>query len=416
MRELEAILSPQGALQLNALRRLICSNGKPTLAGESGSKTDLPKLALDFRTQAHDEISKRLLSKLPMFPLRAIGHGEKADRDMGAAMVTALRLTSSLCEDALTCKGIIPMMNQRPVGGEIKHGELSASSLEDSVRKLVPAMDYLVHSLLGMPRTNERSFGDCLEATVARCCQSFELHLDDLFSIVDDRIFRELGERLSEWRRLSQAEAQTHHSSPFPDIRCLVDGPQVFALLQSDAHHKQIQRNIAGPCLLTNRSPKGGPKELKPPKTGAKRAKKAPAGQTPPKVARVQQTGGGNPQPAPVVRTGGSMGSRRLSVYGNNATGPQIDELWKSFDAAIALCGPWANNVPNRPQRPCFHFFCLGVGGDGCNGPKGVGTVCPKRHVISKCELTKLKAQQIRSTGLKVLSPASASFAESVAV
>ena len=67
-------------------------------------------------------------------------------------------------------------------------------------------------------------------------------------------------------------------------------------------------------------------------------------------------------------------------------------------------------------QRPCFHFFCLGVGGDGCNGPKGVGAVCAKRHVISKCELTKLKAQQIGSTGLKVLSPANASFAETVAV
>ena len=130
----------------------------------------------------------------------------------------------------------------------------------------------------------------------------------------------------------------------------------------------------------------------------------------------MQHTGGGGQQAAPAVRTGGSQGSRRLSIYGNSATGPQIDELWKSFDAAIALCGPWANNVPNRPQRPCFHFFCLGVGGDGCNGPKGVGTVCPKRHVISKCELTKLKAQQFGSTGLKVLSPANASFAETVAV
>ena len=122
------------------------TNGKPTLTGESGSKTDLPKLALDLRTQAHDEISKRLLSKLPLYPLRAIGHGEKADREMGAATVTALRLTSNLCEDALTCKGIIPMMNQRPVGGGITHGELSASSLEESVRKLVPAVDYLVCS------------------------------------------------------------------------------------------------------------------------------------------------------------------------------------------------------------------------------------------------------------------------------
>ena len=78
------------------------------------------------------------------------------------------------------------MMSQRPVGGDIKHGELSAVSLEDSVRKLVPTIDYLVHGLLGMPRTNERSFGDCLEATVVRCCQSFDLHLDDLFAIIDD--------------------------------------------------------------------------------------------------------------------------------------------------------------------------------------------------------------------------------------
>ena len=304
---MEAIRTPQGMLQLNALRRLICSSGKPTLAGESGSKTDLPKLALDFRTQAHDEISKRLLSKLPLYPLRAIGHGEKADRDMGAAMVTALRLTSSLCEDALTCKGIIPMMSQRPVGGEVTHGELSAPSLEDSVRKLAPAMDYLVHSLLGMPRTNERSFGDCLEATVVRCCQSFELHLDDLFAIVDDRIFREFGERLSEWRRLSQAEAQTHHSSPFPDIRCLVDGPQVFALLQSDAHHKQIQRNIAGPCLLANRSPKG---DLR----SASRPRRAPSEPRRLRPARRRRRCPGcsipaaaSPQPAPAVRTGGSL-------------------------------------------------------------------------------------------------------------
>ena len=74
---------------------------------------------------------------------------------------------------------------------------------DDSVRKLVPTVDYLVHNLIGMPRTNDRSFGDCLEAIVSRCCQSFDLHLDDLFAIIDDRIFREFGERLSEWRRLS---------------------------------------------------------------------------------------------------------------------------------------------------------------------------------------------------------------------
>ena len=131
LRELEAIGSPQGALQLNALRRLLCSSGKPTLAGEAGSKTDLPRLALEFRTQAHEELGKRLISRLPQYPLRAIGHGEKADKDMGATTCTALRLVSALCEDALTCKGFIPMMSQRPVGGDIKHGELSAVSLEE---------------------------------------------------------------------------------------------------------------------------------------------------------------------------------------------------------------------------------------------------------------------------------------------
>jgi hypothetical protein len=337
---------------------------------------------------------------------------------MGAATCTALRLVSSLCEDALTCKSCIPMMSQRPVAGEVRHGELSSSALEDSVRKLVPAIDYLVHGLIGMPRTNDRSFGDCLDAIVGRSCQSFDLHLDDLFAIMDDRIFREFGKRLSEWRRLSQSEAQSQHSAPFPDVRSLVDGPHVYTLLQADAHHRQIARSLAAPSLLANRGPKGEPKERKPRKKeeGAKRTKKTPAGQTPPKVAKVQHTGGGGHQPAVVVRTGGSNGSRRLSIYGTSATGPQIDELWSSFDAAIALCGPWANNVANRPQRPCFHFFCLGANGDGCNGPKGSGTTCAKRHVISKCELTKLKAQQVGSTGLKVLSPASAAFAETVAV
>ena len=142
------------------------------------------------------------------------------------------------------------MMSQRPVGGEVRHGEPSASALEDSVRKLVPAIDHLVHSIIGMPRTNNRSFGDCLESVVCRCCQSFDLHLDDLFAIIDDRIFREFGERLSEWRRLSQSEAQTHHSAPFPDIRSLVDGPQVYQNLQADAHHRQIARSLAGPSLL----------------------------------------------------------------------------------------------------------------------------------------------------------------------
>ena len=67
-------------LQLNALRRLLCSSGKPTLARESGSKTDLPKLALEVQTQAHEELGKLLISRLPQYPLRAIGHGEKVDR------------------------------------------------------------------------------------------------------------------------------------------------------------------------------------------------------------------------------------------------------------------------------------------------------------------------------------------------
>jgi hypothetical protein len=131
---------------------------------------------------------------------------------------------------------------------------------------------------------------------------------------------RQFGERLSEWRRLSQSEAQTHHSAPFPDTRGLVDGPQVFTLLQADAHHRQIARSLAGPSLLTNRGTKGEPKERKPPKTGAKRIKKAPAGQTPPKAAKVQHTGGGSPQPAPAARTGGSLGSRRLSIYGPSSS------------------------------------------------------------------------------------------------
>jgi hypothetical protein len=68
LRELAAIASPQGMLVLNALRRLICSSGKPTLAGESGSKVDLPKLALEFRTQAHEELGKLLIAKLPPDP------------------------------------------------------------------------------------------------------------------------------------------------------------------------------------------------------------------------------------------------------------------------------------------------------------------------------------------------------------
>ena len=418
LRELEALASPQGNLLLNALRRLICSSGKPTLAGESGSKTDLPRLALEFRTQAHEELAKLLISRLPQYPLRAIGHGEKGDKEMGAALCTALRLISSLCEDALTCKSFIPMMSQRPVSGEVRHGELSSSALEDSVRKLVPAIDYLIHGLIGMPRTNDRSFGECLDAIVGRCCQSFDLHIDDLFAIMDDRIFRELGERLSEWRRLSQLEAQSHHSAPFPDIRILVDGPHVYTLLLGDAHHRQIARSLAAPSLLANKGPKGDTKDRKSKKKdgGDKRTKKAPTNPTPPKAAKVQHTSGSGQQPVAVARAGGSSGSRRLSIYGTSATGPQIDELWSAFDAAIALCGPWASNCPNRPQRPCFHFFCLGANGDGCNGPKGVGLTCAKRHVISKGELTKLKAQQVGSTGLKVLSPASAAFAETVAV
>jgi hypothetical protein len=117
---------------------------------------------------------------------------------MGAATCTALRLVSSLCEDALTCKSFIPMMSQRPVAGEVKHGELSSSALEDSVRKLVPAIDYLVHSLIGMPRTNDRSFGDCLDAIVGRCCQSFDLHLDDLFAIIIKTENDPEGQNLSE--------------------------------------------------------------------------------------------------------------------------------------------------------------------------------------------------------------------------
>ena len=415
LRELAAIASPQGMLVLNALRRLICSSGKPTLAGESGSKVDLPKLALEFRTQAHEELGKLLIAKLPQYPLRAIGHGEKADRDMGAATCTALRLISSLCEDALTCKSFIPMMSQRPVGGEIKHGELSATTLEDSVRKFAPAIDYLVHSLIGMPRTNDRSFGDCLEAIVGRCCQSFDIHLEDLFAIMDDRIFRELGERLSEWRRLSQSEAASHHTAPFPDIRGLVDGEHVYMLLQADAHHRQIARKIAGPCLLSNRAPKE-PKERKSSgdRKGTKRDKKPPAGQPPAKAPKAQHSGGGGPQVPPIA--GGHNGTRRLSTYGASATGPQVDELWKAFDAAIALCGPYASNVPNQPVRPCFHFFCFGISGDGCKGPKGSGIACAKRHVLSKGELSKLKAQQVGSTGLKVFSPANATFAETVAV
>ena len=132
------------------------------------------------------------------------------------------------------------------------------------------------------------------------------------------------------------------------------------------------------------------------------------------KAPKVQHSGGGGPQVPPIA--GGHNGTRRLSTYGASATGPQVDELWKAFDAAIALCGPYASNVPNQPVRPCFHFFCFGISGDGCKGPKGSGIACAKRHVLSKGELSKLKAQQIGSTGLKVFSPANATFAETVAV
>ena len=123
-----------------------------------------------------------------------------------------------------------------------------------------------------------RSFGDCLEAIVGRCCQSFDLHLDDLFAIIDvDRIFREFGERLSEWRRLSQSEAQSHYSAPFPDIRSLVEGPHVYTLLQADAHHRQIARSLAGPSMLSNRGPKGEPKERKTPRRRPRRAPRSGA-------------------------------------------------------------------------------------------------------------------------------------------
>ena len=132
----------------------------------------------------------------------------------------------------------------------------------------------------------------------------------------------------------------------------------------------------------------------------------AEAGQGAALGALGQHTGGGGHQPAVAARVGGSQGSRRLSIYGTSATGPQIDELWQSFDAAIALCGPWANNVPNQPRTEALLPLPMPRRrGRRLQRRQGLGRGL--RQATRDIQLRAVqaeKAQQVGRTGLKVLS------------
>ena len=413
---------------LGALGRFVCSSGKPV--AEQGSKVDLPKGAVDLRSLAHAELAAIIRRGLPSGMHRSIGHEEPDNFSMSAATSSSLKIAGLLCEEFAPVRKLIPFLCQSATGSGVVHGTLSTDKLCDCMRKLAPALDYLVHDILGLLMSEGKSFGVQLQTIVETCVGSFTIVLEDMLDLMDNKILREFGERLRRWVLLPQSEAR---SAPLPDLLGLVEGSLAFTRLEQEAFSLMMKRQLgvgsssggsrgAGSGSSGGRGSSAGTSAGKKTKAAPKANKRkaaAPAAQpgrnkrqNPGQAAGPQQLAPAAPQPG----VQGGPGSKHSSSWGTSMTGPQMKELWNAFDAAIASCGPWDKNVPGKPVKPCFHFICLGNGGAGCNGFAGKGgqAACLKRHVVSACEAAKLKAHTFGSGGQMVLTPQQGVFIDSI--
>ena len=145
---LRARNSPAGWSLLAALGRFVCSSGKPV--AEQGSKVDLPKGAVDLRSLAHTEVASLLRRGLPSGMHRAIGYEEPDNLSMSAATSSSLKIAGLLFEEFASIRKLIPFLCQSATGSGVVHGALSTDKLCDCMRKLAPALDYLVHDILGL--------------------------------------------------------------------------------------------------------------------------------------------------------------------------------------------------------------------------------------------------------------------------
>ena len=413
-----------------ALVRFLCSSGKPV--AEQGAKVDLPKGPVELRSQTHLEVACLTRRGLPAGMHRAIGFEEPDNHSMSAATSSSLKVASSLMEEYVCIRKVIPFLCQSATGNGVVHGAITSDKLIECTRKLAPALDYLVHDILGLPKPEGKSFGICLQEIIEACVGSFTIVLDDLLDLIDNKILREFGERLRSWVLLPQSEART---APLPDLLGLVEGSLAFTKLEQEAFGLMMKRDLGlgrsggggrsgGSGSTGGRgSSSGGSTQGKKAKTGQKTNKRktaAAAGQPAKKrgnqaaVVVPQQIAPAAAQPA----VQGGPGSRHSSSWGNTMTGSQMKELWGAFDAAIASCGPWDKNVPGKPVKPCFHFICLGNGGAGCGGHGGKGGqgACLKRHVVSAGEAAKLKSHSFGAGGQMVLTSQQGAFVDSIVV
>ena len=413
-----------------ALVRFVCSSGKPV--AEQGSKVDLPKGPVELRSQAHSEMGVLLRRGLPSGTHRPIGFEESDNKCMSAATSSSLKVAGAFMEEFASIRKMIPFLCQSATGNGVVHGAITSDKLIECMRKLAPALDYLVHDILGLPKPDGKSFGICLHEITEVCVGSFTIDLDDLLNLVDDKILREFGERLRSWVLLPQSEART---APLPDLLGLVEGALAFTKLEQEAFGLLMKRQLgvgassgggrsAGPGSAGGRgsssSGSAQAKKAKTSQTASKRKSAVPAGQ--PAKKKANQAPAVVPQQlapaAPQLSMQRGPGSNHSSSWGSSMSGAQMKELWGAFDAAIASCGPWDKNVPGKPVKPCFHFICLGNGGAGCGGHGGKGGqgACQKRHVVSAPEAAKLKSHSFGSGGQMVLTPQQGVFVDSIVV
>ena len=224
---------------LAALVRFVCSSGKPV--AEQGSKVDLPKGLVDLRSLAHTEVAFLLRRGLPSGTHRAIGFEEPDNSSMSAATSSSLKTAGLLFEEFASIRKLIPFLCQSATGNGVVHGVLSADKLSECMRKMAPALNYLVHDILGLPKPEGKSFGISLQEITEMCVGSFTIMLDDLLDLIDNKILREFGERLRRWVFLPQSEART---APLLDLLGLVDGTLAFTRLEQEAFGLMMKRKL----------------------------------------------------------------------------------------------------------------------------------------------------------------------------
>ena len=160
---------------------------------------------------------------------------------MSAATSSSLRIAGLLFEEFASIRKLIPFLCQSATGSGVVHGALSTDKLCDCMRKLAPALDYLVHDILGLLMPEGRSFGVLLQAITETCVGSFTIVLEDMLDLIDNKILREFGERLRRWVLLPQSEART---APLPDLLGLVEGSLAFTRLEQEAFSLMMKRQL----------------------------------------------------------------------------------------------------------------------------------------------------------------------------